>query len=224
VLPDDVLAQICHQIYVSGLDHIHYAVRIGGNEYRQGVVRADEEADTIRYVISKADAYRSSYLAGRFENVADPETGVIRSVWRGAEREPEWEIGDRAASLIELDGLLHPERAEKITVEDVGAVMGLAQARARKNEADKAEQRAKAAVLREANGARWVTTSTDSGEKLAYEFAPRDRSRVNLDILRERYPAAYHDPEVVTHSTSWQINIAEPFKVKNVPEETPEES
>lgn len=229
-LPDDVLAQICWQIIVSGYDHIHYAILVGGNDYRQGVVRAKEDATTIAYVLGKVEAYRNAHLGGHFEPemVAQEEGGVPaptgRQVWVGEEVEPDWPIEEKAASLIELDALLHPERSTVRVVEETGDVIEFAEARARLAAATKAEKVAKARILRQADGARWVTTPTDNGPELAYEFAPRDRTRVDLDTLRERYPKVYADPEVVIHSTSWQINIADPYKVKKLPQEPEEES
>jgi putative phage-type endonuclease len=203
-LPDDVLCQICHQIFTSGLDHMHYAVRIGGNDYRQGVVRAIEDATTINFVVGKVNAFRDTYLAGR-----------------GQEVEPPWPAEDRASSLIELDAMLHPERSTLLTIEDLEPVIGLAQARAAKNRSDREEKIAKARLLRQADGARWVNANTDSGSELAYEFAPSERTRVDLDRLREKYPDVYADEEVVIHSTSWKINIADSIKERlpDAPEE-----
>lgn len=207
VIPDDVLAQMCHQIFVTGFDHMHYAVRIGGNDYHQGVVRRDEDAETIAYVLKHANAFRSEHLAAVGEEV-----------------EPPWPIEEKATSLIELDKMLHPDRQGLLEIEDVGPVMELAEARARKSAADREEKIAKARLVQQANGARTVVTPTEGGSELAYEFAPSERSKVDLDILREKYPTAYADPEVVIHSTSWQINIAEPYKVKKLPEAPEEES
>lgn len=190
VVPDDVLAQICHQLYTSQLDHIHYAVRIGGNEYRQGVIRADEDAQTIAYVIKAVNAWKRAHLAAR-----------------GQEVEPRWPIETKASALIELDGLRHDDRTELITVSDTSLVRALAEARAESAAAAKAEKAAKAAVLQQADGARFVSTQTDNGTELLYEFTPASRSNVDLDVLREKYPAAYADPEVVKQSTSWTLKI-----------------
>lgn len=222
VLPDDVLGQMCHQLFVTGFEHMHYAVRIGGNEYRQGVVRAEEDAETIRFVLRHANAFRDEYLGGEFVPVLDPD-GIPsgRLSWVGREVEPPWPIDDRAASLIDLDALLHPERDGVVEAEDLGDLMEFAAIRARVNALKKEHDKAKARLLRLAAGARWVTTPTANGPELAFEFAPRGRTKVDLDRLRERYPAVYADPEVVTQTTSWQINIAKPYQAAKVA--TPEE-
>jgi putative phage-type endonuclease len=229
-LPDDVLAQICWQLIVSGYDHVHYAILVGGNDYRQGVVRAKEDEATIAFVLRQVEDFRSRYLAGEFIPELAPTgpagelaaTGKL--IWRGAEVEPEWPIEEKAASLIELDGMLHPERAGLKQVEELGDLLEFAAARARVSAAQAAEKIAKARILRQADGARWVTTPTLNGPELAYEFAPRERTKVNLDILREKYPKAYADPEVVVQTTSWQINIADAYKVKKLPQQPEEES
>ena len=207
-LPDDVLAQVAMQLWVSGLDHIHYAVLIGGNDYHQGVVRAGE-ADTaavVAYVRRQVTAFRSTHLI------------------EGAEREPEWDIDSSPERIIELDALLHPERQQVLEVDDDTPAMQLAQARVDLAAASKREKQAKAALLRQADGARVVTTQSDMGPQLVYEFTPTNSSKVlavGLERLREKYPHVYADPEIVTHKTGWQIKIADQYKPTAAPEETP---
>lgn len=216
-LPDDILAQVCWQLLVSGYDHIHYAILVGGNDYRQGVVRAVEDALTVDFVRRKATEFRDAHLAGEFVpelDAAGEPTGAL--VWAGREIEPAWPIDEKASSLIELDAILHPERVGLKTIEELGDVMEFAELRARTNAIKKEYDKAKARLLRQAEGARWVTTATDNGSELVYEFAPRERTRVDLDKLKERHPDAYADHEVVTQTTSWQINIADEFKVRSL--------
>lgn len=201
-LPDDVLAQMCHQIYVTGFDHMHYAVRIGGNEYRQGVVRAEEEHDTINYIVRQVNEYRAAYLAGY-----------------GREVQPEWPIDEHAASLIELDAMLHPERDGIKEIEETALVTEFATARAKYNAAKKAVDRAKAALLQLADGAEFVTTPTDNGSQLVFHFQKGGRDSVDSSILREKYPTAAADPEVFRSSTFWTLKVAKPYQVKIDPEE-----
>lgn len=205
LIPDVHLAQMIHQIHVTGYTHVHYALLKGGNDYVQGVVRAEEEREVLAYVIDRVRRWRSEHLAGA-----------------GREVQPDWPIEDRAASLIELDGLLHPERSETRSIADVGDVQEFARLRAQANALKREVDKAKARLLQAAEGARWVTTDGPDGPHLVYEFAPRDRTKVELSVLRERYPAAYADPDVVSHRTSWQINIAKDLQVTE--HEEPEES
>lgn len=203
-LPDDVLVQIVHQLFVTGYDHIHYAILKGGNDYRQGVVRREEVEDVMAYVMAKLREFRSAHLAGR-----------------GAEVQPEWPIETGAASLIDLDKTLYPERdgVREIEADAVGEVIAYAELRARLNALSREADKAKARLLQLAEGARYVKTSGLEGDQLAYEFAPRGKTGVDLDTLREKYPAVYADPEVVTQKTSWQLNIAKPYQ-QTAPKET----
>lgn len=200
-LPDDVLSQVCHQIFVTGFDHIHYAILVGGNDYRQGTVYADREADTISYVIEKANAYRDRYLVD------------------GAEVEPDWEVTGNADALLELDKMLHPERVGECSLEQIGEVMELAELRATSNAAAKLVKEQTVRLLKIANGARYVTFS----DELAFSFAERNRTKVDLDALAERYPKAYADPEVVTQTKSYQLDIAPQYKPNTKPNTKPEE-
>lgn len=203
-LPDDVLAQICDQIAVTGLDHIHYAVRIGGNEYRQGVVRRSENEKIIEYSARTVRQWRADHLFAI-----------------GSEREPVWPIAASADKLIELDKIAHPERVGLKEITDDILATELGEARAAEAAAKACTKQAKAAIAQQADGARWVKIPTDDGPELVYEYRPGDRTRVDLDRLRERYPHVYADPEVVIHSTSWSIVLADAYKVQTpaAPEE-----
>ena len=198
-IPDRHLAQMLHQLYVTGYSHLHYALLKGGNDYSQGVVRAEAEKDVMAYVLRKVREFRSEHLA------------------IGLEVAPEWPIEERAGSLITLDNLVHPERADTRTIEEIEDVIAFAKARATANAAAKAYKQAQARMRQLADGARYVLIDTPRGPELAYEFVPRETSRVELSILAERYPEIYADPEIVKHKTSWQINL--PKSMQETPED-----
>ncbi len=228
-LPDDILAQVVWQLIVSGYDHLHYAILVGGNGYTQGVVRASEVAEIITYVLRKVEAFRSDHLAGAFlpetewSELLQEDVATGRTIWVGREVEPVWPIEEWAGSLIELDKMLHPERDGILTLDDTSLVTELAELRAAAAALKKKQDQVQARLAQLAAGARFLTVNTDSGPQLAAEYAPRGKSRVDLSMLKERYPAAYDDPEVVSHSTSWQLSIAKPYQVKK-PKTQPEES
>lgn len=202
-LPDDVLAQLCHQIFVTGFDHIHYAILIGGDDYHQGVVYADDVADVITYVIGKANVFREMYLTA------------------GAEVEPPWEVDGRSAdSLLELDAMLHPTRVGELSVADVGEVIELAELRAAEGAAKRRVKEQMVRVARLANGARFLTMDDEFGTpQLVCSYDERHRTKVDVDTLAERYPAAYADPDVVTQTTGYQLTIANAYKPSTRPEE-----
>lgn len=198
-LPDDVLAQIAHQLFVSGFEHIHFAVLVGGNSYHQGVVRRQDIADVITYVIDQCNDFRTKYLQ------------------YGKEREPEWDQNMAAQSYLELDLMKYPERlgVHEADFDAIDDVMHIALVRAKKNLYTRMEKNAKARLAGYAHGARHISVN---GE-LAYEYKPRSRTNINAETLAEKYPDAWNDPDVVTTTTSWQLELAEGFKVKDVEED-----
>lgn len=184
-VPDDVLAQAVWQMAVTGYDHIHVAVLIGGNEFKQTVVRRDEAME--RFVLGEVGRFRDEHLLA----------GV----------EPPWDL-DKAAALIEMDALMHPDRVGEIGIQDIGDVIEYAERSRANGDAAKALKESRAALTRLADGRRTVLC----GDELAYEMAPVTRSTPDLDRLAERWPEAYAD--CVTDKTHYQIRLAPEFRIK----------
>jgi len=182
-VPDDVLAQTTWQRHVTGLDHIHVAVLIGGNDYRQTVVRADAAVEA--YIVPPVTAFWEL------------------AVGQGIAPEPNLAKPDR---LIELDEQLHPDRVGEIDLDDVGVLMEYAELSAQKSAAEKAMKPLRARLGLAAAGHRYVKFS---GE-LAYELAPQTRSSCDLEQLAERHPDAY--AACVRHSTSATLRVAQPYR------------
>ena len=198
-LPDDVLAQMAHQIFVSGFDHLHYAVLVGGSNYHQGVVRRQDIEDVITYVIDKCNLFRNEYLQ------------------YGNEVEPPWDPNMAAQSYLDIDAMKYPDRqgVTDADFEAVDHVMDLALTRAKKGKYTRLEKEGKARLAQYAEGGRVVTASGN----LLYEYEPRSRIKINAERLAEKYPDAWKDPEVVTTTTSWQLKLADEFKVTTDPED-----
>jgi putative phage-type endonuclease len=184
-VPDDVLAQTAWQIHVTGYDHIHVAVLVGGNDYRQTVVRRDDQVHD--FVVGEVDRFRREHLQPGVPPPADMS---------------------KADALIELDNLLHPDRVGEIDVPEIGDVMEYAELSAAKGRAERALKRARARLGELAAGARYVKFANE----LAYEFAPVTKSSVDLEALAERHPDAYAD--CVTEKTHYQIRIDKAYRVK----------
>ncbi|MEU6387649.1 lambda-exonuclease family protein [Streptomyces bauhiniae] len=182
-IPDDVLAQCTWQMAVTGYDHIHVAVLLGGNELKMTLAERDERME--RYVLREVERFRTEHLLA----------GV----------EPEWDL-DKAVALIEMDALMHPDRVGEISLDEIGEVMEYAELSARAGAADRKLKRARATLARLAAGAQTVTF----GGELAYEFAPVTKRSVDLDALRDRHPAVYAD--VVAEKTHYQVRIAPEFR------------
>ena len=182
-VPDDVLAQTTWQLAVTGYDHIHVAVLIGGNDYRQTVVRRDEQVQA--YVVGQVEQWRDTYLLGDVE--------------------PPWDL-DKAAALIEMDALMHPDRVGEVDIEGIGDVMEYGELSARHGALGRALKRARARLAELANGARTVTF----GGALAYEFGPVRRQVVDLDRLAQQWPTAFAD--CVTEKTHHQVRLSPEFR------------
>lgn len=189
-LPDDVLAQICHQLYVSGFDHIHFACLIGGNDYKQGVVRRADEQAVIDHVIRECDDFRAKYLQ------------------EGNEVEPPWTDGMPAQSYIELDALKYPDRVGDAEIEDIGEVIAYAELRAKANKYARLLKTEKARLLRTAQGKRWLHFA---GEP-AFEMSPRSRIHIDQERLAEQYPEAW--AAVAETRTYWQLDLSPAYKIK----------
>jgi predicted phage-related endonuclease len=189
-IPDRILAQIVHQLYVTGYPHMHYACNIGGNMMRQGVVYADREAKLMTFVVEQVDTFRREHLL----------TGV----------EPLWDTSAKAAKLIELDMMTHPVRAGELDIDGIGEVMAYAQASADESAAKKRKEAAKARLAQIANGMQQMMFA----DLPAYRYGETKRTDVDLDKLRERYPDAYADPEVVKQKKGYTLYIDKAYKVK----------
>lgn len=185
-VPDDVLAQTVWQMRVTGYQHIHVAVLIGGNDYRQTVVR--REMSVVEYIDGEVVAFRDQHLV----------PGV----------EPDWPVDDKAAALIELDTLMHPDRAgtRELTVAEIGEVMAYARASATKGADDRRLKRARAVLARIAEGRQVLTFENE----LAFQFSPVSKATPDLAGLAERWPEAYAD--CVTDKTHYQIRIAQAYR------------
>ena len=182
-VPDDVLAQVTWQLHVTGLDHIHVAVLIGGNSYQQTVVWHDEAIEA--YIVPPVTAFWEIAVG---QGIAPPAN---------------YSKPDR---LIELDEQLHPDRVGEIGLTEIGAVMEYAGLSARKGALEKQLRPLRAQLGLLAEGHRYVTFA---GE-LAYELAPVTRSSCDMELLAEKHPDAYAD--CIRQTTSHTLRIAKPYR------------
>lgn len=184
-VPDDVLAQVAWQMAVTGYRHIHVAVLIGGNDYRQAVIRWEEVLEA--YLVDRAEQLWHVNVAERIE--------------------PGWDL-THAAQLIRLDERLHPDRAgvTELDIDGIGHVMEYAELSAVAGRADR-ELKAAAARLRQLADGR---AAVKFGDELAYELSPRTRQKPDLELLAEKYPEAF--AECVGETSYHQIAIAKTYR------------
>lgn len=199
-VPDDVLAQVLWQMAVTEYAHIHVAVLIGGNDYRQYVVRRADHEQVIADIVTVADRMWHDHI---LPGVPPPVTG-----------DPE--------RLVELYHELHPDRTGVLDLADVDAEKSVAVMgdlddyethRLAEKAAKQAKDAAKARLLAHLDDAQ---TASHRGE-LVYSFEPSTRRKPDLERLAERWPDAYAD--VVAENPSQRLNIARAYRLQAPKEE-----
>ena len=182
--PDDVLAQVLHQIDVCGYDHLHVATLIGGNDYRQFTIWRRDYEDLI------GDLRMAGSVMWEQITTRRPPTLV------GTE-EP--------GPLLDLYERLHPEREGYVEIaRDYDAQDALAEyikAGAAETTAKKAKERAKAKLL----GVLGAAEVALRGDAIAFSYDATAREHCDVKRLAERWPEAYAD--VVEDRVSRRLNI-----------------
>ncbi|MFI6979342.1 YqaJ viral recombinase family protein [Embleya sp. NPDC050154] len=188
--PDDVVAQVLWQMYVTGYDHMHYAVLIGGNDYRQGVIRADEYRQVTANIVRAVDRFWTEHVLAR---VAPPHSG-----------DP--------ARTVDLYRRAHPDRDGVVHLDDdpdaLGALDDYETARLEAKAATKRQEAAHADLLRLTGRHRVAAL----GGKRAWSLEPATRSNVDLELLAEGWPDAY--AACVTHKTGDRLDIDKAYRHK----------
>ncbi|MDT0409902.1 MULTISPECIES: YqaJ viral recombinase family protein [Streptomyces] len=187
--PDDVTAQVLWQIIVNGYEHMHYAVLIGGNEYHQGVIRADEYRDVMADITTAVDRFWTEHVLAE---VPPPVSGDGEAVARMFRR-----LHPTRSGAVDVD--MHPDAYD--------ALLEYGRHQRAESAARKAKNTAKArmiAALGDAQEARL-------GGERAYSLEPTNAApRVDLEQLAERFPDAY--AACVTPNPTERIDIAKTFK------------
>ncbi len=178
--PDDVLAQGLWQRHVTGLDHIHVAVLIGGNDYRQTVIRPDHDLEG--FLVDEGTNFWHAHVKA---SVPPP--------WNYDTAHPD--------DLLKLDAALHPDRVGRLDLEGLAEVMEYADLSAAAGAAERARKAQVAKLKHLANGARYLVFDN---EQVA-EFAPRSKTKVDLELLSERFPDAYAASVSETHYDQIQL-------------------
>lgn len=190
VVPDDVLAQVLWQIAVTGYDHVHVACLIGGQDYRQYVIRRAGNEDIVADILTVAGRLWADIRAGR----------------------PPTPTGDPDA-LVDLYDRLNPDRDGVAHLDAVGldVVADL-------DEYETARLEAKAALGRQAAARARLVAHLDAAEygvldgQLAYTYTAGTQSRVDLERLAEDWPDAYAD--CLNRTTTNTLRIKKPYRRK----------
>ncbi|MFG2372610.1 YqaJ viral recombinase family protein [Streptomyces sp. NPDC048504] len=181
---DDVLVQTLWQADVCGFDHVHAAVLIGGNDYRQYVIRTRDHAqliDDLRAAGERAWEQIQTRRAPVLAHDADPDV------------------------LLDLYGRLHPDRAGVVDItRDIDtqeAVEEYLDAHEVYAAAEKRKKAAKARILAGLAGAEAATVL----DRVHVSLDERTKRAADLSRLAERWPDAYAD--CVEDRTHYQLNI-----------------
>jgi putative phage-type endonuclease len=173
-IPDDVLAQVLHQMFVTGYDHMHVAVLIGGSDYRQRTIRAAKEKETLDWSVEQSRRFWLDHVMTR-------------------RRPPNNGDGD---ALLDLESRLYPDRdgTKDLDVSEYLEARELLDTYAEQHQIaqaaleEKKKAQAELVALLEGN----EIAIADS--ELIYQYLERPGKTVpNLDRLAEKYPDAYAD-------------------------------
>lgn len=181
---DDVLVQTLWQADTCGFDHVHAAVLIGGNDYRQYVIRVADHTqlvDDLRAAGERAWQQITERRAPVLAADADPDV------------------------LLDLYGRLHPDRAGVVDitrdVDTQDAVGDYLDAHNDLVAAEKRKKAAKARILAGLGGAEAATVL----DRTWVSLDERSKEWTDTKRLAERWPDAYAD--CVEDRTHRQINI-----------------
>jgi putative phage-type endonuclease len=187
--PDDVTAQVLWQIIVNGYEHMHYAVLIGGNDYHQGVIRADQYRDVMADITTAVDRFWYEHVQAQ----VPPEP-----------------TGDGEA-LARLFRRLHPTRSGAVDIDRHADALDALLDYTRHQREESAAKKAKAAAKARMVAALGDAQEARLGGERAYALEPTNAApRVDLELLAERWPDAY--AACVTPNPTERIDIAKQFK------------
>jgi putative phage-type endonuclease len=187
--PDDVTAQVLWQIIVNGYEHMHYAVLIGGNDYHQGVIRADQYTDVMADITTAVDKFWFEHV----QAAVPPEP-----------------TGDGEA-LTRLFRRLHPTRSGTVDVDRHDDALDALLDYGTHQRAESAAKKAKAAAKARMIAALGSAQSALIGGERAYSLEPSQAApKVDFELMAERYPDAY--AACVAPNPTERIDIAKQYK------------
>jgi putative phage-type endonuclease len=188
-IPDRILAQMIFQLWVTGYPHGHLAALDGGNKLKQMTIYADRERELTEYVVTEVRRFLTENL----------EAGV----------EPRWN-NEKPDKMIQLDNATHPERdgVAELDIDGIADVMDYAQFSADAGAAEKLRKQGAARLRQLADGAE---VAKFAGER-AFWYGEGSKPKVDLDMLKERWPDAYD--AVVSETTFPVLNIDAAYKVR----------
>jgi putative phage-type endonuclease len=171
-VPDDVLAQTLWQADTCGYEHMHVACLIGGNDYRQFVVRVADHAQLVTDLRAAG--------ARAWEQITTRRPPVLAT-----DADPD--------VLLDLYEQLHPARAGVVDVtRDGDAQDALSDYLAAHADLTAAQRRKKDAQARMVGALGDADTATVL-DRVVYSIDTGARQHCDVTRLAERWPDAYAD-------------------------------
>lgn len=199
-VPDDVLSQCLWQLHVTGYDHIHVAVLIGGNDFRQFVIRRKDHVELIGNIVTVVDRLWRDIALGH----VPPLTG----------EEP-------ADAMLDLYDALYPDRSgyanldeyPALSVAAIGELHAYEVGRLAAKEREREKGAARVAMVQMLGPHRVAVLNGETAYELR-EYPGRERC--DFTRLAERYPEAY--AECVSRKPYDQLVIAKEHRLSELPE------
>ncbi|WP_256789789.1 lambda-exonuclease family protein [Frankia sp. AvcI1] len=198
-IPDDVLAQVLWQLYVTGYDHIHVAVLIGGSDFRQYTIRRADHTALIGDIVTVVDRLWRDIQLGRVpaltgEEPVDPMLDLFDELWP-----------DR-------QGMKNLDEFPALALEAFANITDYETARLEESAARKRKEAAKVAMTEALQDRAGAVLDGD----LAYEYVPTEgREKTNTTLLAEKYPEAY--AECVVREPGKRLSIAKRYRMTELP-------
>jgi putative phage-type endonuclease len=190
--PDDVTAQVLWQIAVNGYDHMHYAVLIGGNEYHQGVIRADQYEDITADITTAVDKFWHEHVQARVEPSITGDGDAVSAMFRR----------------------LHPTRSGEVDVDRHDDARDALYEYGVQQRAEAKAKKAKAAAKARLVAALGDAQAALIGGERAYSLEPSNAApKVDFELMAERFPEAY--AACVAPNPTERIAIAPQYKGDN---------
>jgi predicted phage-related endonuclease len=180
------------QIRVNGYQHMHFAVLIGGNEYHQGTVRADQYTDVMADITTAVDKFWFDHVQAE---VPPPPTGD-------------------GEALTRLFRRLHPTRSGAVDIDRQDDALDALLDYGTHQRAESAAKKAKAAAKARMIAALGSAQSALIGGERAYSLEPSNAApKVDFELMAERFPDAY--AACVAPNPTERIDIAKQYKGVN---------
>lgn len=187
--PDDVTAQVLWQIIVTGHEHMHYAVLIGGNDYHQGVIRADQYADVMADITTAVDRFWFEHVQAQVPPEPSGDGEAVARMFR--------RLHPTRSGAVDVD--MHPDAYD--------ALVDYTRHQRAEAAARKAKTTAKARLIAALGDAQ----QAHLGGERAYSLEPTNAApKVDFELMAERFPEAY--AACVTPNPTERISIAPQYK------------